>query len=186
MVDILAEHGLVRSLSDDELLELYKQWKVFRHHKGFITDDMPMLRDIVDKYADALEKQGVDTAPIHVLDDHLLEEIADRWASSFENSASPLLWSVPFPVPEGTPAWYVDFEENRLDRATTVIVAFKDGKCDSVSMDFPDLDDFDELIGDALGKEIFFSKRNAEEALSSGSRCTYAIKDGRLIETPAN
>lgn len=104
MVDILAEHGLVRSLSDDMLLELYKQWKEFRHHKGFITDDMPMLRDIVDKYANALEKQGVDTAPIHVLDDHLLEEIADRWASGIENSNCPLPCSAPFPVPEGTPA----------------------------------------------------------------------------------
>lgn len=186
MVDILAEHGFVRNLSDDKLLELYKQWKEFRHHKGFITDGMPMLRDIVDKYADALEKQGVETAPIHVLDDHLLEEMADRWASNIENSDCPLPCFVPFPVPEGTPAWYVDFEENKLDRATTVIVAFKDSKCDSVSLDFPDLDDFDELIGDALGKEVFFSRRNAENALSSGSKCTYSIKDGRLIETPAN
>ena len=186
MVDILADHGFIRSLSDDELLELYKQWNEFRHHKGFINDKMPMLRDIVDKYADALEKQKVETAPIHVVDDHLLEEIADRWVSSLENSSCPLPCSVPFPVPEGTPAWYVDFIENKLDRATTCIVAFKGGKCDSISLDFPDLDDFDELIGDALGKEVFFSRRNAETALSSGSRCTHTIKDGRLIETPAS
>ena len=186
MVDVLSDHGLVRPLSDETLLALYKEWQAFSHHKGFISDDMPLLREMVDKYADALEKQGVGTAPVHVIDDHLLEEIADRWASNMENTSCPLPCSVPFPVPEGTPAWYVDFVENKLDRATTCIVAFKNGECDSISLDFPDLDDFDELIGDALGKEVFFSRRNAETALSSGSRCTHTIKNGRLIETPVS
>ena len=144
---------------------------------------MPLLRSIVDTYAVELEKQGVDTAPVHVLDDHLLEEIADRWAVGIENSPSTLRCSVPFPVPEGTPAWYVDFEENKLERATTVIVAFKNGRCDSVSLDFPDTDDFDELAGSALGCEVFFSKMNAEAALSSGTKCTYAINGGRLHES---
>ena len=58
---------------------------------------MPLLRSIVDTYAVELEKQGVDTAPVHVLDDHLLEEIADRWAVGIENSPSTLRCSVPFP-----------------------------------------------------------------------------------------
>lgn len=76
--------------------------------------------------------------------------------------------------------------ENNLDRATTCIVALTGNECESISLAFPDLDDLDELIGDALGEEVFFSKKNAEAALSSGSRCIYAIKDGRRIETPAN
>lgn len=181
----MAIENLIHPLSDEQVLVLYKQWKEFRHHTGFITDEMPQLREMVDAYSSTLEKLGVNTSPVHVVDDFLTEEIADRWAQIIESKgASPLL-SVSFPVPEGTPAWYVDFDRNELERATTSLVVFKDGKCDSISLNFPDTDDFDEFIGSALGRDVFFSKQAAQDALLRGSRCKYDIRDGQLIERPA-
>lgn len=142
-----------------------------------------------EELVDAYSRIGNGSEPKKDVHMQILSEGFRRWAKMRVSPAPALPFSVPFLVPEGTKAWYVDYAEYALEKATTSLVVFKEGKCDSISLSFPDTDEFDEFDGSALGTYVFFSEETARQALDEMQGlhekqpyCIYEISAGRLEE----
>lgn len=66
-------------------------------------------------------------------------------------------------IQKGEPIWYVDFESGEIEQGTIFGVKFINERLDSFSVDFGY--DFDEFLGDAIGRNFFLSKEDADAAL---------------------
>lgn len=73
-------------------------------------------------------------------------------------------------IKKGDKIWYVDFDTGEIEEGEIFSVYFKDGYIDSFSVDFKETGDFDEFIGDSIGKHFFTSEEMAKAALINGGR----------------
>ena len=64
----------------------------------------------------------------------------------------------------GDEVWYVELEDGRIDHGIVSTVSYKDGRLDSIGIDF-DGDDFDEIVGESYGRRLFKTEEAAKLAL---------------------
>ena len=68
-------------------------------------------------------------------------------------------------IQNGTPVWYVDFEEGYIERGVVFGVQYKGKKVHSFSVNFDKDGDFDEFYGDAIGSCFFLDEETAKAEL---------------------
>lgn len=71
-------------------------------------------------------------------------------------------------IQKGCQVWYVDFESGEIEEGGVCSVYYKNGHLESFSVEFKEVGDFDEFLGNAIGDCFFMSKEMAEQALVNG------------------
>lgn len=66
----------------------------------------------------------------------------------------------------GKDIYYVDVENQTIDHGKIQYIEASNGMIESIGVDFEELSDFDEFLGNALGTILFLDKSAAEEALA--------------------
>lgn len=81
--------------------------------------------------------------------------ISDRWYKEQHAKNAPLK--------VGDEVWYADKNDSSvIDRGVVISVYYKDNVLETIGVDFPDTNDFDEFYGSALNTCLFRTKEDAQ------------------------
>lgn len=126
-------------MSDQELYNLYEAMKSGQENTEF---------------SDLCKTDGMSTTILNIC-----IAISDRWYKDQQAKRAPLK--------VGDEVWYADkSDSNVIDRGIVTSVYYRNGVLDSIGVDFPDTNDFDEFYGDALTTCLFRTKEDAQVYLT--------------------
>lgn len=130
----------VAQFSTDDLNAAYKDIVAFRNTgvcpDGKLREMELVVRGVMEQKSEVFRHT----------EDYILMEMARRFynITNNEDYASMKI---------GDPIFYLDSDNGEIEKGSVHGIYFKNGKVDTVSVDFQD--DFDEFDGDGLGRSLF-------------------------------
>ena len=110
----------------------------------------------IQQMSDAELLQAYEKYPVN---SGIIAEIVQRWLRVKKQAQLPLA--------AGDDIYYADAENGFVEHGTVFVASYKDGRLDSFSVDFDD-GDFNEFVGEALGRSFFKDKDDAAECVRKG------------------
>lgn len=134
----------VKELTDKELFVVYD---AISNDK---SDGNELCQKVIQEYGNAA-----------FASENVKDEVLQRWSEEQQAMSRVLM--------AGDKVWYANKEYGEVERGIVDTVYYKNGKLETIGVNFPDSGDFDELIGEALGSTLFRSQKEAMDCLTDSS-----------------